>query len=193
MFYEFYIFFKCQIYKNGMGKTKIGLDQSINSTSVCVLEEGKKPVYYIITPKLTKKQSAANHDRICYITYDKINSNLNHNIRCISEKISQIIANKLSNTKDIEVRMEDVALMAKGRSIIDLSILNGYIRCELDKLGVNYKTIPPTQWKKELLGNGAANKDVIIYNWSKLDSDAYNQVKDVKCDDVADSYFIANI
>lgn len=89
--------------------------------------------------------------------------------------------------------MEDVALMAKGRSIIDLSILNGYIRCELDKLGVNYKTIPPTQWKKELLGNGAANKDVIIYNWSKLDSDAYNQVKDVKCDDVADSYFIANI
>lgn len=187
-----------------MGKTKIGIDQSINSTSVCIIEEGKKPIYYIIVPKMTKKMMNANHDRICYFTYDKIDSNLNHNIRCISEKISQIITNyavsktprvcdKLSKTKDIEVRMEDVALMAKGRSIIDLSILNGYIRCELDKLGVNYKTIPPTQWKKELLGNGAANKEIIIYNWSKLDSDAYNQVKDVKCDDVADSYFIANI
>ena len=171
---------------------KIGIDQSINSTSVCVLEEGKKPVYYIITPKLTKKQSAANHDRICYIIYDKIDSNLNHNIRCISEKISQIIANKLSKTKDVEVRMEDVALMAKGRSIIDLSILNGYIRCSLDKLKVVYKTIPPTQWKKELLGNGAANKEIIIYNWSKLDSDAYNQLTGCKMDDVADSFFIAN-
>lgn len=176
-----------------MGKTKIGIDQSINSTSVCVIEEGNKPIYYIIVPKMTKKMMNANHDRICYIIYDKIDSNLNHNIRCISEKISQIITNKLANTKDIEVRMEDVALMAKGRSIIDLSILNGYIRCVLDKLGVNYKTIPPTQWKKELLGNGAANKDVIIYNWSKLDPDAYNQLSGCKSDDVADSYFIANI
>lgn len=172
--------------------TKIGIDQSINSTSVCVLEEGKKPAYYIITPKLTKKQSAANHNRICYITYDKIDSNLNHNIRCISEKISQIIANKLSKTKDIEVRMEDVALMAKGRSIIDLSILNGYIRCSLDKLDVPYKTIPPTQWKKELLGNGQADKELVIMHWSKLDPDAYNQLTGCKSDDVADSFFIAN-
>ena len=171
---------------------KIGIDQSINSTSVCVLEEGKKPAYHIITPKLTKKQSAANHDRICYITYDKIDSNLNHNIRCISEKISQIIANKLSKTKDVEVRMEDVALMAKGRSIIDLSILNGYIRCSLDKLGVPYKTIPPTQWKKELLGNGQADKELVIMHWSKLDPDAYNQLTGCKMDDVADSFFIAN-
>lgn len=174
-------------------KVKIGLDLSINSTGVCVIEEGKKPIYYIITPKLTKRQQSISHNRIHYKTYDKIDSNLNHNIRCISEKISQIIANKLSKTKDVEVRMEDVALMAKGRSIIDLSILNGYIRCSLDKLGAPYKTIPPTQWKKELLGNGAANKDVIIYNWSKLDSDAYNQLSGCKTDDVADSFFIANI
>ena len=177
--------------------TKIGIDQSINSTSVCVLEEGKKPAYYIITPKLTKKQTAANHNRICYITYDKIDSNLNHNIRCISEKISQIIANKCALCADpqseIQVTMEDVALMAKGRSIIDLSILNGYIRCSLDKLGVSYKTIPPTQWKKELLGNGQADKELVIMHWSKLDPDAYNQLSGCKSDDVADSFFIANI
>ena len=92
-----------------MGKTKIGVDQSINSTAVCVIEEGKKPIYYIIVPKMTKKMMSINHSRICYITYDKINSNLNHNIKYISEKIACIIANKLAKTKDIEVIMEDVA------------------------------------------------------------------------------------
>ena len=175
-----------------MGKIKIGIDQSINSTAVCVIEEGEKPIYYIIVPKMTKKMMNIKHSRICYITYDKIDLNLNHNIKYISEKIARIIANMLEKNKDIEVVMEDVALMAKGRSIIDLSILNGYIRCELDKLGVNYKTIPPTQWKKELLGNGAANKDVIIYNWSKLDPEVYNQLSGCKVDDIADSFFIAN-
>lgn len=177
---------------------KIGIDQSINSTAVCIIKEGAEPIYYIIVPKLTKKQSAANHDRICFITYDKINSNVSHNIRCISEKISQIIANIIANLKDlksissIQINIEDVAMSAGGRSIIDLTLLNGYLRSTLDQLGVEWSAIPPTQWKKSLLGNGAANKDITIYNWSKLDPSAYKQVKDCKSDDIADSFFIAN-
>ena len=74
-----------------MGKIKIGIDQSINSTAVCVIEEGEKPIYYIIVPKMTKKMMNIKHSRICYITYDKIDLNLNHNIKCISERIARII------------------------------------------------------------------------------------------------------
>lgn len=178
-----------------MGKIKIGIDQSINSTAVCVIEEGKKPIYYIIVPKMTKKQQSITHNRIHYKTYLKSIKNDSHNIRYISKEISEIITVYARN-KDgypIEVTMEDIAMGARSSSIITLSLLNGYIRCELDKLGVNYKTIPPTQWKKELLGNGAANKDVIIYNWSKLDPEVYNQLSGCKQDDIADSFFIANI
>ena len=59
---------------------RIGIDLSINSSCVCVMEDGKKPVFYLIVPKMTYKMSAVNYGRICYITYDKINGNITHNV-----------------------------------------------------------------------------------------------------------------
>ena len=185
-----------------MGKIKdnnirMGLDLSINSTGVCILYPNTEPIYYIITPKLTKKQQSITHNRIHYKTYLKSIKNDSHNIRYISKEISEIIAVYARN-KDgypIEVTIEDVAMGARSSSIITLSLLNGYIRCELDKLGVNYKTIPPTQWKKELLGNGAADKETIAFSWSKLDADAYNFMINNKFQyfDISDAYFLSNM
>jgi hypothetical protein len=52
------------------------------------------------------------------------------------------------------VIMEDVAMGARSRSIITLTLLNGYVRRILDEMEIKYITIPPTQWKKQMLGNG---------------------------------------
>ena len=185
-----------------MGKIKdnnirIGLDLSINSTGVCILYPNTEPIYYIITPKLTKKQQSITHNRIHYKTYLKSIKNDSHNIRYISKEISEIIAVYARN-KDgypIEVTIEDIAMGARSSSIITLSLLNGYVRAELDHLNIPYKTIPPTQWKKELLGNGAADKETIAFSWSKLDADAYDFMINNKFPyfDISDSYFIANI
>lgn len=191
MFYEFYIFFKCQIYKNGMGKTKIGIDCSINSTSVCIIEEGKKPIFYIIVPKMTKKMNAVNYGRICYFTYDKIEKDVTSNTYLISKQISQIITNYIAKTKDIEVNMEDISLGSKGRSIIDLSILSGSIRCMLMDMGIKPNMIPITTWKKSMIANAFADKETIIESGRMLDQELYDQVKDVKKDDIFDSMFIA--
>lgn len=182
---------------NKTDKIKIGLDLSINSTGVCILYPNTEPIYYIISPKLTKKQQSITHNRIHYKTYLKSIKNDSHNIRYISKEISEIITVYAQN-KDgypIEVTIEDIAMGARSSSIITLSLLNGYVRAELDHLNMPYKTIPPTQWKKELLGNGAADKETIAFSWSKLDADAYNFMINNKFQyfDIADSYFIANI
>lgn len=175
----------------------IGLDLSVNSTGVCV-RKGKDEVrYFLIVPKLTKRMKAINDMKsvdICYKTYDKINSNDSHNIKCISNEIRGIIEDMREKGEEVEkVVIEDVALAAKGRSIITLTLLNGYVRCMLDGLKVKYETVTPTQWKKELLGNGAADKELIVYHWARFDQKSCQRMMDMncKCDDVADAYFLS--
>ena len=183
-------------------KIKIGLDLSINSTGMCLrLENGDENNvlhYYLIVPKITKKMDHINRDKtslISFINYDKIASNDSHNIMVISKKICEIIKDFESqyNDAEIDITIEDVAMGAKGRSLITLTLLNGYIRCMLDNNNWNYKTITPTEWKKKLLGNGQANKELTIYHWGKMDVKSCVKMMDnnVKCDDAADSYFLS--
>ena len=174
---------------------KIGLDLSINSTGVCICEDDRDPVYYFIIPdKLSKKQKAASqHKRINFITYDKIKGNDDHNINHITSKIMEIIKGLLND--DIKVVIEDVALAAKGASIITLTLLNGWMRCLLTQKGIDYITVPPTQWKKMMLGNGSADKELIVYCWSAIDNSAcvalMNNGIVAKHIDIADAYFLA--
>lgn len=172
----------------------VGLDLSINSTGVCIYDKGNVE-YFLIVPKVTKRMrevSEKEGSRIHYKTYDKIASLDSHNIRCIAKEICKIIADKV--TKIETVVIEDVALAARGRSIITLTLLNGYLRCMMDQMGLWYELVNPTQWKKKILGNGQANKDMIVDVWSKMDPESYNvmmggKVK-FKCDDIADAYFL---
>lgn len=177
----------------------VGLDLSINSTGVCIRDpkDPSKTRYYIIVPKLSKRMVAINQMKSCsisHITYDKIKDHISSNIRCISEKICDIIKDMRENGEKIDlVVIEDVAMAARGRSIIDLTLLNGYVRCVLDQLGVRYETVTPTQWKKRILGNGQADKELIIYHWAKFDQENCRHMMDMraKCDDVADAYFLS--
>ena len=171
---------------------KIGLDLSINSTGVCICEDSKDPVYYFIIPdKLSKKQKAASqHKRINFITYDKIKGkcDLTNSQCCDSATLSN---------DDIKVVVEGVALAAKGSSIITLTLLNGWMRCLLTQNGIDYITVPPTQWKKVMLGNGSADKELIVYCWSAIDNSAcvamMNNGIVAKHIDIADAYFLAQM
>ena len=176
---------------------RIGLDLSINSTGVCICEDDRDPVYYFIIPdKISKKQKAASqHKRINFITYDKIKGNDDHNINHITSKIMEIIKG-LSND-DIKVVIENVAVNAKGASIITLTLLNGWMRCLLTQKGIDYTTVPPTQWKKMMIGNGSADKELIVYCWSAIDNSAcvalMNNGIVAKHIDIADAYFLAQM
>ena len=155
----------------------IGLDLSINSTGI-YLSTGK---YYIITSKMTKEQKSCNNVNIIeYTKTDDINKNL--------EQISKNIINVVRHFKPNLVVIEDVAMGATfSRSLIDLTGLNYWVRALLSKNKINFITVPPTKWKKELIGNGQATKDLIIDAWKKLTKNSINLKK---VDDIADAYFL---
>lgn len=159
----------------------IGLDLSINSTGICINNDGDYS-YYIITPHITKSQKQA--DVITYIEYIKTKSD-SENIKSIGECIQQILY-KLQ--VDLVV-IEDISLQSHSSSIITLSLLSGYIRRILDEMEIEYITVPPTSLKKFAVGNGGVKKDVMIDSWMRLDP----RLKDikVKIDDICDAGFLS--
>lgn len=170
--------------------TTIGIDLSINSTGLCITSDSHKPKYYIITSKMSKRQKAFNHNRITIIEYKKTD-NLSDNIREIGKVISLVLEN---NPNIDNAVIEDTALNATGR-VVDLGILNGYVRALLDMKGIPFTTVRPTSWKKQMLGNGFADKVTTAFNWSKLDADAYNVMINNKFNyfDISDAYFLSNM
>ena len=159
----------------------IGLDLSINSTGICINDNGNY-TYYIITPHITKSQRQV--DVISYIEYSKQKSD-SENIRSIGECIQQIL---YKYQVDLIV-IEDISLQSHSSSIITLSLLNGYVRRILDEMGIRFIMIPPTSLKKFAVGNGGAKKDVMIDSWIRLDP----RLKDVKVkiDDLCDAGFLS--
>lgn len=162
----------------------IGLDLSINSTGICVNDDGEY-TYYIITPHMTKKQKAISGTVLTYVEYQKGDSD-EINMMKIGRAIEEMIK---KHNPDLIV-LEGVAMGCHSRSIVTLSQLNGYIRCICDYLDVNYIAVPPTQWKKQMIGNGQASKDVITHCFEGLQPQ-FKGLR-VKVDDVADSYFLSN-
>ena len=166
----------------------IGLDLSINSTGICVNDDGEYH-YYIITSKRTRKLNKFTNDHINIIFYDKKETD-SENIREIGVLIQQIILSELMFLPDLVI-MEDVAMGARSRSIITLTLLNGYVRRILDEMEIKYITATPTQWKKQMLGNGQADKELTVYHWKKLQPQ-YSDLE-IKVDDIADAYFLSNM
>lgn len=160
-----------------MKKKIIGLDLSINSTGVYLSNDE----YYIITSKLTKDHKSCNNVNI--IEYDKVDD-INKNLEQIADIILYIIEKFHPNL----VVIEDVAMGATfSRSLIDLTGLNYWIRALLTKNNIKFITVPPTKWKKELIGNGQATKDLIIDAWKRITK---NNIVLKKTDDIADAYFL---
>lgn len=160
-----------------MSKKIIGLDLSINSTGI-YLSTGK---YHIITSKLTKDHKSCNDVNI--IEYEKVDD-INKNLEQIGDNIIYIV----KKVKPELVVIEDVAMGATfSRSLIDLTGLNYWVRALLTKNNIKFITVPPTKWKKELIGNGQATKDLIIDAWKRITK---NNIKLKKTDDIADAYFL---
>ena len=183
----------------------IGIDPSINSTGVCVSEVGGDiNIYYIISSKATKKsiKYCKGIDYINIIPYKKEKTKgieqywrreqiKTHNITLVSREIDNILK-QYSNCGIIDrITMEGVSYgSVQGAAIVDLSFLNATIRQTFS--GFNYYIVSPKEVKKYAVGNGNAEKDVMVMSWKKLD----RKIKDIpdwlKVDDLADAYFMAH-
>jgi Holliday junction resolvasome RuvABC endonuclease subunit len=177
----------------------IGIDPSINCTGICVWDDKwDKHMYFMIPSKCTKKMNQFKHDRIRILQYDKLDTKgLEYsgkesikfdNIYSITQKISLILD---LFTPD-EVIMEGVSYGSLGSAaLVDLAGLNFALRMILINKNIRFNVLAPTSVKKFAVGNGGAEKDVMVASWKKLDRQM-NDISDIKVDDLADSYFMAH-
>lgn len=177
----------------------IGIDPSINCTGVCIYDsESNTHTYYMIVGKMTKKMSSFEHDCVSIINYEKCDTNKgDYNRKEYNKaenlyKICTHLEHIIDKHKPDIVQMEGVSYGSLGSAaLVDLSGLNFAIRMSLMKKGVFFNIIAPTSVKKFAVGNGGAEKDVLIDSWKRLDQNI-SDIVDVKVDDLADSYFISH-
>jgi len=162
-----------------MRRKIIGLDLSINNTGI-YLSNGD---YHIITSKMTKEMSKCTDVNI--FEYDKVDD-INKNLEQIGDYIMYVVEKFKPNL----IVIEDVSMGSTfSRSLIDLTGLNYWVRALLTKNNIKFITVPPTKWKKEMIGNGQATKDLIIDAWKRITK---NNISIKKVDDIADAYFLCN-
>lgn len=182
----------------------LGIDPSINSTGVCLIDDENqnfKPIYWLIPSKPTKKLLNVRHERLTILPYeknstkDKIYSEKEYikleNINGVCNNILYII--KLYDIQ--KINMEGISYGSVGSAALaDLAGLNFCIRKTIydynSKILINI--IAPTSVKAIAVGSGQATKDIMIDAWKRLDP----EMKDLcdngyKIDDLADAYFIS--
>ena len=191
----------------------IGIDQSINSTGICIkLYDDKilvKEHFYIITNKVTKKaltysETLSNFNYIFYDKKEKSDAKDNNEFEqnkllnniLITDNILDIIKFNISSPLDkIYVAMEGISYQSgQTKSLLDLSGLSTLIRYRIyrffqshqDNVG-ELKIFTPAEIKKFASGNGNCSKDVMI----SLFKTAYKDIAQLpKIDDIADAYWI---
>lgn len=181
----------------------MGVDQSINSTGVCIYGIGENhrfsTTYYNIVPesKMTKKMKELKHKHLEYLTYTKQDGDdyeskeiaKTHNIMEICKHIESII----KKYKPKVLVMEGVSYGSVGSaSLVDLAGLNFCIRMIAIKHNVEVRLASPMTVKKMATGNGGALKDEMVWAWKKCDESMMG-LAGIKIDDIADAYFLARV
>ena len=177
----------------------IGIDPSINCTGVCVYDSVTKThKYYMIVGKTTKKMELFQHDHIDILNYHKLETNKGEyqdkefNKSTNIYRICSLIEHILNVFNPDLVQMEGVSYGSLGSAaLVDLAGLNFAIRMVLMEKNLEFNILAPTSVKKFAVGNGSAEKDVMVASWKKLDRQI-NDISDIKVDDLADSYFMAH-
>ena len=177
----------------------MGIDPSINCTGVCIYDTNNNThLYYMIVSKCTKKMKAFKNNFVNIIEYSKRESNKGeYSVKEYNKSyniydICVILRDLIQHHEPDLVQMEGVSYGSRGSAaLVDLAGLNFAIRMTLFSENIQYNILAPTSIKKFAVGNGSAEKDVMIASWKKVDKNICNIV-DIKVDDLADSYFIAH-
>lgn len=195
----------------------VGIDPSINSTGVCILEtdDSNKQVnckFYIIkNGKLTKKESKAEDDNykiFQYVLYEKLDTSIKNiedyktlewnktkNMINVCKCIKDIVFKYISNHNDIlnvYICQEGISYgsTVKTKSVFDLAGLNYLLRSTFINSSIcNYFVIAsPSEIKKFATGKGNANKEMMVNMFSFI----FPDLQLPKVDDICDAYFMAN-
>lgn len=183
----------------------------MKSTGVCIwnTETGSHEYWLIVNkvPNKTRKMLSPDNNDLHIIDYKSLPFNnlksyekervKTHNVMRVIDAINLILIplGRLSRCCQFqcEVIIEAIAFQANG--VIDqLSGLNYMIRnSAIDCFGIeSLYVIPPTSIKAKSVGDGGANKDMMIDAWLDVEPNMRKYVGNVKLDDLADAYFMSH-
>lgn len=182
----------------------------MKSTGICIWNtETGSHEYWLIVDKIPKRvgKMLGSDNNLHIIEYESLSINnlksyekeraKTHNVMCVINVIDSILKNmgRLSRCCQFqcEVIIEAIAFRANG--VIDqLSGLNYMIRNSvINYFGIeSLYVIPPTSIKAKSVGNGGANKDVMVGAWLDVEPNMCKYVGNMKLDDLADAYFMSH-
>lgn len=188
--------------------TIMGIDQSINSTGICIrihkLYRGSTQIkttstYYniVASTKMTKALENFSHSHISILKYTRMDGTdyeskeraKTYNIFAICNIIEKLIRKHHVNV----VVLEGISYGSVGSaSLVDLAGLNYCIRMTALNIGCTIRLASPMSVKKMATGNGGAEKEEMIWAWQNCEP-SIKDIKLKKVDDLADSYFLARI
>ena len=125
----------------------LGIDLSLRSTGIVILcEDGKVELATVIKSRPRGDQPIDEIKRILQLVDDIFN------------------AVYIDNPKDVPdlAIIENVAYMAKGTSLVQLSALNYMVRARLLALKCRFIICAPTSLKKFITGSGKGEKDHVM-------------------------------
>jgi hypothetical protein len=195
----------------------IGIDFSINSTAVCIQNEGIKLFSFVPNYRSTLSGFKTHNkisDIVDIISYDKQASTKDPiadqsiklaNADSLSDAIINAIEPYIEGSP--EIRIEGFSFGSKGNSFIDIITYNTFLKVKIiQKWGHCISVISPKTVKKLYTGNGNASKcDMLRTFFTKEDSEFKQRLIDLELnreedfnipkpvDDLVDSVALCNI
>lgn len=164
-----------------------GIDYSMSCPSLCIFDTELDftfqncDFYYLIDKKTKIIEEGNIHGEY----YSKDSENVKR-----FDHISDWAITILKNQKVTHVYLEGYSMGSRGR-VFHIAENTGVLKQKIYKAGITFEVIPPSTWKKEVVGKGNADKQH-VYESMNVDLKPIFKSKSITSpiNDIADSYFI---
>ena len=164
-----------------------GIDYSMSCPALCIFDTELDftfqncDFYYLIDKKTKIIEEGNIHGEY----YSKDSENVKR-----FDHISDWAINILKNQKVNHVYLEGYSMGSRGR-VFHIAENTGVLKQKIYKAGITFEVIPPSTWKKEVVGKGNADKQH-VYESMNVDLKPIFKSKSITSpiNDIADSYFI---
>ena len=164
-----------------------GIDYSMSCPSLCIFDTDKTfsfqncDFYYLIDKKTKIIEEGNIHGEY----YKKDSEDVKR-----FDYLSDWTINILKNKKVNHVFLEGYSMGSRGR-VFHIAENTGVLKQKIYKAGITFQVVPPSTWKKEVVGKGNADKQY-VYESLGIDLKTIFNSKSITSpiNDIADSYFI---
>ena len=172
--------------------TIIGIDYSLTSPAICVMNGDKLNFYYLTNKKKYDGKMSDNIEGQLHDDWD----NPMHRFGLISDWVFYVLLDL--HEGDYEIFIEGYSYGSKGQGLFQIAENCGILKYRLEQDVLSYKTVVPSVVKKGATGKGNADKDMMYEAFVKETKINLKKIFDTEkvgnpISDIAESYFIQKV